>query len=465
MDTWATSSLTPQIACGWEDDPDLFARTFPMDLRPQGPEIIRTWLFSTLLRSQLEHDVLPWKHTTINGWILDPDRKKMSKSKGNVVTPSSLVAEHGADGLRYWACQAALGVDTAADPAQMKVGRRLAIKLLNVSSSCSAWASATEPAARSPKRSTWPCWPAGRQVVDEATTAFDEYRYQPPSSGSDTFFWAFCDDYVELVKSRAYGDDAAAESARAALATALSTIQRLFAPFLPFATDEVWSWWQDGSVHRQPWPTRDGLQTAASATADPAVLDVAAAILAEVRKAKSTEKRGMRTEVSLLTVADTAESLERFARAESDVREAGNITRLETVDGPERVVTVELAPVDADAPAGRRAASPSDPRRSARAVLVGGGTPAPDPGRHQPHPDHDQHRPEHREERVAAHARALGDVDPLQDPHHADQPQHPSGDHPRPHVVLRSGTDVAVRGPVRGGRAPWFRSRVSLAAG
>ncbi|HEV7452051.1 MAG TPA: valine--tRNA ligase, partial [Pseudonocardiaceae bacterium] len=123
MDTWATSSLTPQIACGWEDDPDLFARTFPMDLRPQGPDIIRTWLFTTLLRSQLEHGTLPWTNTAINGWILDPDRKKMSKSKGNVVTPERLLAEYGADGVRYWCCQAAPGTDTAADPQQMKVGR------------------------------------------------------------------------------------------------------------------------------------------------------------------------------------------------------------------------------------------------------------------------------------------------------------------------------------------------------
>ena len=120
MDTWATSSLTPQIVSGWEDDPELFARTFPMDLRPQGPEIIRTWLFSTVLRSQLEHGVLPWAHAEFNGWILDPDRKKMSKSKGNLVTPAGLIQTHGADAVRYWSCRAAPGVDTAVDEAQMK---------------------------------------------------------------------------------------------------------------------------------------------------------------------------------------------------------------------------------------------------------------------------------------------------------------------------------------------------------
>ena len=115
------------------DDPTCFAATFPMDLRPQGPEIIRTWLFSTLLRAHQEHDTVPWRHTTINGWILDPDRKKMSKSKGNVVTPMALLEEYGSDAVRYWACNGRPGTDTAFDTGVMKIGRRLAIKVLNAS--------------------------------------------------------------------------------------------------------------------------------------------------------------------------------------------------------------------------------------------------------------------------------------------------------------------------------------------
>jgi valyl-tRNA synthetase len=345
MDTWATSSLTPQIATGWEDDPDLFGRTFPMDLRPQGPEIIRTWLFSTLLRSQLEHGQLPWAHASINGWILDPDRKKMSKSKGNVVTPASLVDEHGADGLRYWACQAALGVDTATDPAMMKVGRRLAIKLLNATKfvlglgAADAGASVTEPIDRAMLAKL-----AG--VVDEATAAFESYAYHRALERTDTFFWHFCDDYVELVKQRAYGSDAAAHSARAALALALSTLQRLFAPVLPFAAAEIWSWWQDGSVHRQPWPTSDELRAAAR-DADVEVLEIAAAVLGEIRKAKSTERRGMRTAVARLLVSAPADELARLALAASDVCDAGVVTALETAEADERQVVVELAPPDA----------------------------------------------------------------------------------------------------------------------
>jgi valyl-tRNA synthetase len=340
MDTWATSSLSPQIATGWEEDDDLFRRTFPMDLRPQGPEIIRTWLFATVLRSHLEHGTLPWSHATINGWILDPDRKKMSKSRGNVVTPMPLLEEYGADAVRYWADSGRPGTDTAVDFGQMRVGRRLAIKILNASRFALGLgepppgATATEALDRAMLGKL-------AEVVDGATAAFERFDYARALEVVEPFFWHFCDDYLELVKGRAYGGqgDEAAASATAALRTALSTLLRLFAPFLPFVTEEVWSWWREGSVHRASWPERAELGDVTG----PEVLDVAAEVLAAVRRAKTEAKVSMRAPVERVVVGDTAERIAALELARGDLIDAGKIESLETQPADALSVEAELA--------------------------------------------------------------------------------------------------------------------------
>jgi valyl-tRNA synthetase len=340
MDTWATSSLTPQIACGWEDDPDLFARTFPMDLRPQGPEIIRTWLFATLLRSHFEHDALPWSDTSINGWILDPDRKKMSKSKGNVVTPADVLDRHGADAVRYWAASARPGTDTALDEGQMKVGRRLAVKVLNASKFALGFPAADDGEVTEPLDRALLARLA--EVVDEATAAFDAYDYARALERAEAFFWTFCDDYIELVKGRAYGEGPAAASAGRALRLALDVLLRLFAPVLPFATEEVWSWWKEGSVHRQSWPDAAALRSAGGASGDPALLTAAAEVLGAVRKAKSTAKVSMRAPVERMVVRARAERLALLGAAVEDLRNAGAVHELVMHEG-EPDVEVTLA--------------------------------------------------------------------------------------------------------------------------
>jgi len=338
MDTWATSSLSPQIATGWVDDEDLFERTFPMDLRPQGPEIIRTWLFATVVRSHFEHGGLPWSDTTINGWILDPDRKKMSKSKGNVITPMPLIEELGADAIRYWACRGGPGVDTALDKGVMKVGRRLAIKVLNVSKFVlGLGATADVDAAAVTEPLDLAMLAQLDAAVRDATAAFEGFDYTRALDRIETFFWRFCDDYVELVKGRAYGEGAGAESAKAALATALSTLQRALAPFLAFVCEEVWSWWQTGSVHRQTWPAPVGVGT------DPLAFDVAAEALAQIRKAKTEAKRSLRTAVDRAVVTDTAERTAALRLVEHDVRGAGAVADLVLADG-EPSVDITLAP-------------------------------------------------------------------------------------------------------------------------
>jgi valyl-tRNA synthetase len=345
MDTWATSSLTPQIACGWEDDPALFAATFPMNLRPQGPEIIRTWLFSTVLRSHLEHDALPWQDTALNGWVLDPNHKKMSKSKGNVVTPMPLVEEFGSDAVRYWACNGRPGTDTAVDTGVMKIGRRLAIKILNASKfslgrlgegPAPAVDAVTEPIDRALLGQL-------AEVVRHATSAFEDFDYARAQEVTEAFFWTFCDNYVELVKTRAYGvgDAPAADSARATLGQALSALLRLFAPFLPYVTEEVWRWWQPGSVHRAAWPTVE--EFGAHAGADGAALTVAADVLGAVRRAKTTAKRSMRAPVRTLTVAGPAAVLAAVEAARGDLIDAGGVEELRLAEAVTFDVQVTLA--------------------------------------------------------------------------------------------------------------------------
>ncbi len=345
MDTWATSSLTPQIVTGWVDDPDLFERTFPMNLRPQGPEIIRTWLFDTVVRARFEHGALPWTDAIINGWVLDPDRKKMSKSKGNVVTPMPLVEEYGADAVRYWACNGRPGVDTAVDFGVMKVGRKLAIKVLNASKFVlGVSGDADEDTSVVTSALDRSLLVALADLVDDATVAFEEFDYARALERTERFFWSFCDDYLELVKSRAYDDanDESVHSAAVTLRIALSTLLRLFAPVLPYVSEEVWSWWRDGSIHRAEWPKADELRVEGG---DPLVYDVAADVLADVRKVKSTQKVSLASPVERVHVVDTPERLAALEAARRDVSDAGRIARLEVEAGTVACVRVELASV------------------------------------------------------------------------------------------------------------------------
>jgi len=345
MDTWATSSLTPQIAGRWIDPDGDFPRVFPMDVRPQGHDIIRTWLFATMVRSHFEFGVAPWRHAALSGWILDPDRKKMSKSKGNVVTPIDLFERHGSDAVRYWAASARPGVDTAFSEDQMKVGRKLATKLLNVTKFVLALG---EPSDDEP-----PTSPVDRAmlarlatVTDECTRAFEEFDYARALERAEEFFWWFCDDHVELVKTRAYAEGEGARSARVALRRALSGMQRLLAPHLPFCTEEVWSWWRDGSIHRAPWPTSHEFGGVASADSQ-ALLDAVCVVLAAVRRVKTEAKVSQRAQVEHLSVACTAAQRAHVESAMVDLLAATSAADVHfepAADGAPTVV-VRLAPV------------------------------------------------------------------------------------------------------------------------
>jgi valyl-tRNA synthetase len=375
MDTWATSSLSPQIVGGWAEDEDLFKRVFPMDLRPQAHDIIRTWLFSTVLRSHLEQGQLPWAHAAISGWVLDPDRKKMSKSKGNVVTPMGLLEEHGADAVRYWAASGGPGVDTAFDPGQMRVGRRLAIKVLNASKFILASDEPTGPVTSLLDRGMLSLLArrldlggtpveaeqALRDELDlgklDVTAALGTYEYSKALQLSEKFFWDFCDDYLELVKRRKYGalSPEEAASANAALRTALSIMLRMFAPYLPFVTDEVWSWWQEGSIHRAPWPRREEITQVLGDAEDVEGMRAyhyASRLLGDIRREKSARKVSPKTPVTVKCTfpADVAQLIVSVAE---DIKGAGMITTFDIGEGdwtPPEIVVQEPPPMSQQPP-------------------------------------------------------------------------------------------------------------------
>lgn len=331
MDTWATSSLSPEIVTGWLDDDDLFARTFPMDLRPQGQDIIRTWLFSTVVRSHLEFQSLPWKHAGISGWILDPDHKKMSKSKGNVVTPMKLLNDYGSDAVRYWAASARLGLDATFDEGQMKIGRRLAIKVLNASKFALTMGGVDADLDMDPSHVTGELDRSViaqlREVVAQATQSLANYDHSRALEVTESFFWTFCDDYVELVKERAYNRDgkwteSESASARAALAIVIDNVVRLLAPFLPYVTEEVWSWYRTGSVHRASWPTVDVLETIGG---DARVLADTSAALIALRRVKSEAKVSPRTPFLAVTLVTPESALASLEAARDDLESASKV--------------------------------------------------------------------------------------------------------------------------------------------
>jgi valyl-tRNA synthetase len=346
MDTWATSSLTPQIAARWGEESTFFEDVYPFDVRPQGHDIIRTWLFSTVVRSHFEHATTPWRNAALSGWILDPDRKKMSKSKGNVVTPIDLFDKYGSDAVRYWAASARPGIDTAFSEEQMKVGRKLATKMLNVTKFVLGLGDAD--ISQAPTEDIDKAMLTRlANVVDEATQAFDSFDYARSLERTESFFWWFCDDYVELVKARAYGThgDDPAQSARIALRRALSAMQRLFAPILPFVSEEVWRWWNNDSVHIATWPTRTEL-THDVADTHPSVLDAICDTLALIRRSKTEAKVSQKAVVEQVVITASQDIVAVIERGFRDIIDAGSVQAVEFIHATNGELAVDVTLAD-----------------------------------------------------------------------------------------------------------------------
>ena len=349
FDTWFTSSMTPQISSHWGEDDERHAKLFPADMRPQGHDIIRTWAFYTIAKALLHEDELPWKNAIISGWILDPDRKKMSKSKGNVTTPLPLIEKYSADAARYWAASARLGTDTAFDENVWKVGKRLVTKMLNAGKLVLSQTGDVAPVTAELDRAFVAKLKA---LVGSATAHHESFQYANALQETESFFWThFTDTYLELTKSRArsYADargegggvdpDFSAEdaalsgSAVASLRLGLSVLLRLFAPVLPYITDEVWSWAfaaeSEGdaskSVHAAAWPGEADFASVAAPDHE-ASFDVAVSALGAINKAKADAEVSMGRAVNALVLAGAPDSLSVLEGVAHDVLAAARVS-------------------------------------------------------------------------------------------------------------------------------------------
>ncbi len=338
MDTWATSSLTPQIISHWSQDKERHEKLFPFDIRPQSHEIIRTWAFYTIVKAWIHNNDIPWKHVVISGWILDPDRKKMSKSVGNVVTPHHLLEEYSSDGVRYWASRARLGADTAFDEGVLKIGKKLTTKLFNASRFVLSQLERVDADIDSltpdliTEQTDLDFFNSLVKTATDAGAAFEKFNYAAALEMSEKHFWDFCNDYLELVKKRSYEDEdtSGRRSALATLNQSLKMFLRLFAPFLPFITEEIWSWryakaeGRDGSVHRAAWPTAEEY-SALGAVGVNGCYAAGVEVLTKIRSAKTEGKVNLRWPIESLKVTGSAESLSALKAAIEDVIGAGSV--------------------------------------------------------------------------------------------------------------------------------------------
>ncbi len=316
MDTWATSSLTPELAGG----------KLPMDIRPQSHEIIRTWAFYTIAKAWMHHNEIPWKNVLISGWILDPDRKKMSKSKGNVIVPDELLTKYSSDAVRYWAGRARLGADTAFDEKVFAMGQKLSVKLFNASKFVLGMPAQTAPITEPLDIAFWTYL---GKTIQNVSKAFDEFDYAGALEQTESAFWLFCDHYIELVKIRAYREEfgEGQRSALASLHQALNIFLQLFAPFMPYVTEEIWSWTHDQSIHKSLWPT-----TAAQSGQD-GLLEAAIDVTSQIRGEKTKQQKSLRCPVDSLTITCKEADEKILKAALPDILRAGNVTAHQIVVG------------------------------------------------------------------------------------------------------------------------------------
>lgn len=313
MDTWATSSMTPQISGRWLSDKQLYERVFPMTLRPQAHEIIRTWAFDTIVKSRYHFGVLPWKVVAISGWGLAGEGAgKISKSRGGgPMPPMQMIEKYSADAVRYWAASTGLGKDTIISEEKIALGSKLVTKLWNVAKFSQRFLENYQPPVVLPGLTPTDRWMLSRtqRLIQRTTELFRSYDYAAAKSETESFFWRdLADNYLEMAKERLYDEtNQMRDGARYTLYHVLLTVIKLFAPLLPYITEQIYlSLFATGegedSLHNSRWPTASAaLLSDTAEAAGEALIEVATSI----RRYKSESNISLGTELKRLQLAAT----------------------------------------------------------------------------------------------------------------------------------------------------------------
>ena len=329
LDTWATSSLTPDIAIELFEDKKLQKSLHPMSLRPQAHDIITFWLFNTVVKSYFHHKSIPWHNVMISGWALDPKGKKMSKSKGNIIDPREMIKKYSADSLRFWAAGSRLGDDLPFQEKDLVTGQKFTTKIWNASK-VAFMHLADYKGERPSKTEMMDRWILSKlsKVVKESTKNFMNYEYSHTKLATETFFWhTFCDNYLEIIKDRIYnaekrGSDARL-SAQYGLYNALLAIIKLMAPIMPFITEELYQLYykkheKTKSIHLAKWPDVNMADEHAERIGDFVV-----EVIEFARKKKSEKQLSLKTPIKKLTIKAKIEEID-FDEVEADIKAATN---------------------------------------------------------------------------------------------------------------------------------------------
>ena len=345
LDTWATSSLTPQIATKWKEDDAFFNKFYPMSLRSNGHDIITFWLFNTVVKGLLHENKLPWKDVIINGFVLDPKREKMSKSKGNIIKPREQIERYSADALRFWACSAKLGEDLPYEEKEIRRGEKMINKLWNASKFTMLHLKGYDlKKVRLEIVDRWLLSKLNR-LIEECTVSFKGYEFSNVKKSIENFFWhTFCDIYLEVVKDRLYNLERGEESKRSAqytLYVALPAMLKIMAPIMPHITEEIYhAYFADKekckSIHISQWPDIDSEMVDEEVEA---MGDKAEDVISAVRKYKTLNKKALNVNVRKILIKCDKETEVQLGGTVDDLKATLHAEEIEFGDAEDAIIT------------------------------------------------------------------------------------------------------------------------------